>query len=270
MSAHTVLHRHAAAAVARPLPVVTDRRDAPPSLVHGLPARAKLLAHLTFVLVVVATPADRFWAFGVYAALAAAAVAAARLPARTVLRGMGVELPFVTFALVLPFVALGPRTEVLGLSLSTAGLLAGWNILAKATLGVVASIVLARTTEVRDLLDALRTLRVPATLVAIASFMVRYLGIVREDLQRLQVAQAARGVPPRRRDRLRATARVAAALFVRTYERGERVHLAMLARGGALGHPPVRSRTAPTTPPALAAVVPTVAGLTLLLGHVLA
>nr|WP_297427757.1 cobalt ECF transporter T component CbiQ [uncultured Actinotalea sp.] len=269
MSTQTVLHRHTAAAATRPL-VAPARHDAPPSLVHGLPATAKLLAHLAFLLVVVATPADRFWAFGVYATLAVAAVVAARLPAPTVLRGMTVELPFVTFALVLPFVALGPRTDVLGLSLSTAGLLAGWNILAKATLGVVASIVLARTTAVRDLLDALRTLRVPATLVAIASFMVRYLGIVRQDLHRLQVAQAARGIPPRRRARLRAAARVAASLFVRTYERGERVHLAMLARGGALGHPPVRSRTAPTTHPALAAVLPGVAVLTLALGQVLA
>lgn len=250
--------------------VAPGRGGGPVSLVHGLPATAKLLAHLSFVLLVVATPAERFWAFGVYAALAVAAVAAARLPAGTVLRGMTVELPFVTFALVLPFVALGPRTDVLGLSLSTAGMLASWNILAKATLGVVASIVLARTTEVRDLLDALRTLRVPATLVAITSFMVRYLGIVRQDLHRLQVAQAARGIPPRRRARLRATARVAASLFVRTYERGERVHLAMLARGGALGHAPVRARTTPTTHPAMAAVLPTLAGLTLLLGQVLA
>ncbi|WP_225753468.1 cobalt ECF transporter T component CbiQ [Actinotalea sp. Marseille-Q4924] len=241
-----------------------------PSPVHRLPAPAKLVAHVALVLVVVATPAAWFWAFGVYAVLLLAAVVAARLPARTVLRGMSVELPFVTFAVVLPFVALGPRTEVLGLSLSAAGLLAGWNVLAKATLGVVASVVLARTTTVPDLVAALRTLRVPGTLVAIVSFMVRYLGIVRQDLHRMQVAQEARGLPPQRRARLAAAVRVAGALFVRTYERGERVHLAMLARGGGSGLRIAAARPVATTHPAVAAVLPVLAATTLAVGWVLA
>ncbi|HET9944722.1 MAG TPA: cobalt ECF transporter T component CbiQ, partial [Actinomycetes bacterium] len=88
------------------------------TVVHRLPPHCKLVAVLTFVVVVVATPRDAFWAFGIYALLLAGVAAVARVPARTVLKRMVVEVPFVLFAVLLPFVAHGPRVEVLGLSLS--------------------------------------------------------------------------------------------------------------------------------------------------------
>ena len=76
-------------------------------------------------------------------------------------RGLVVEVPFVLFALLLPFVARGPRVEVLGLSLSESGLAAGGGLLAKATLSVLAATVLAATTEPRALLRGLERLRLP-------------------------------------------------------------------------------------------------------------
>jgi cobalt/nickel transport system permease protein len=90
---------------------------------------------------------------------------------------MVVEVPFVLFALLIPFVATGPRIDVLGLSVSEAGLLAGWGLLVKGTLGVMASLTLAATTEPRDLLAGLERLRVPSQLVQIIGFMIRYLDV---------------------------------------------------------------------------------------------
>ena len=49
----------------------------------------------------------------------------------------------------------------------------------------------------------------------------------------MRAALAARGYRPRHALQAAAIGRVATALFLRTYERGERVHLAMLARGYA-------------------------------------
>jgi cobalt/nickel transport system permease protein len=201
------------------------------SAVHRLPAQVKLVALLGFVICVVSTPAHAFWAFGVYAALAAGLVALARLPAATVFRRMAVETPFVVFALLLPFVASGPRVEVLGVSLSESGVLGAWNILVKGTIGVVAAIVLSASTTPRDLLTGLERLRLPRTLVAILSFMIRYVSVVSGDLQRMRVARESRGYDGGGLGHLRAVAAGAGALFVRSYERGERVHLAMLARG---------------------------------------
>jgi cobalt/nickel transport system permease protein len=47
----------------------------------------------------------------------------------------------------------------------------------------------------------------------------------------MRAALAARGYAPRHALQAAAIGRVATALFLRTYERAERVHLAMLARG---------------------------------------
>jgi len=201
------------------------------SVVHRLPAHCKLAALLAFVLLVVATPPEAVWAFGGYAVLLLAVALVARVPLRTVTARMVVELPVVVFALLLPFIAQGPRVEIWGpLVVSETGLLDGWNVLAKATLGVVASILLAATTEQRDLLAGLERLRLPGPLVQIAGFMVRYLELILDQMRRMRTAQLSRGLPGGFRS-WPATARAAGALFIRTYERGERVHLAMLSRG---------------------------------------
>jgi cobalt/nickel transport system permease protein len=201
------------------------------SPVHRLPAQVKLVGLLVFVLAVVSTPAAVFWAFGLYAGMLVAAVAVARLPATVVLRRLAVETPFIVFALLLPFVATGPRIEVFALELSQSGVLGAWNILAKGTLGVVAAILLSATTAPRDLLAGLERLRLPAALVAILSFMVRYLTVVSDDLHRMRVARESRGYTGGRVGHLKAVAGGVGALFVRSFERGERVHLAMRSRG---------------------------------------
>ncbi len=188
--------------------------------VHRLPAHVKLLALLAFVLIVVATPREAFWAFGVYALLLVGVAVIARVPAGFVLRRMVVEIPFVVFAVLLPFIATGPDVDVLGLSLSQEGLLAGWNILAKGTLGVVASILLAATTDARALLLALQRLRVPSVLVEITSFMVRYGDVITGEMRRMKIARESRGFEPTTRKALGVVATSAGALFIRSYERG--------------------------------------------------
>lgn len=201
------------------------------SPVHRLPAQVKIVALLVFVLAVVSTPAERFLAFVLYAVLVVGVIRLAKLPGATVLRRLAVETPFIVFALLLPFVATGPKVDVLGLSLSESGVLGAWNLLAKGTLGVLAAIVLSASTSPRELLAGLERLRLPATLVAILSFMVRYLSVVSGDLQRMRIARESRAYAGGRAGHFKAVAAGAGALFVRSYERGERVHLAMLARG---------------------------------------
>ncbi|TCC26208.1 cobalt ECF transporter T component CbiQ [Kribbella sindirgiensis] len=201
------------------------------SPVHRVPAQVKLVALFVFVLAVVSTPAAIFWAFGVYAVMLVAAVAVAKVPATVVSRRLAVETPFIVFALLLPFVATGPQVDVLGLHLSQSGVLGAWNVLAKGTLGVIAAILLSATTAPRDLLAGLERLRLPSTLVAILSFMVRYLSVVSDDLHRMRVARESRGYNGGKVGHLKAVAGGVGALFVRSFERGERVHLAMRSRG---------------------------------------
>ncbi|MFF9146222.1 cobalt ECF transporter T component CbiQ [Streptomyces sp. NPDC014861] len=204
------------------------RGDSP---VHRLPPHTKLAAVLGFVLVVVTTPREAVWAFAGYAALIGAVAAVARVPAGFLLRRLAIELPFVGFALLMPFVVPGEQTELLGVPVSVPGLWGAWNILAKGTLGVAASVLLAATTELRALVLGLQRLGLPSLLVQIASFMIRYGDVITDELRRMSVARRSRGFEARGVRHWGVLAKTAGALFIRSYERGERVHLAMVSRG---------------------------------------
>ena len=202
-----------------------------PSRVHDLAPHVKVLATLLFVVAVVCTPRQAVWAFGVHAALLVAVGRLGRVPLRALLPRLAIELPFVAFALALPFVARGPRVEVLGVALSVDGLWSAWNVVAKGLIGLAAGLLLVATTPVPDLLRGVERLGVPPAFTAIAGSMLRYLEVVSGEMRRLQVARVSRAHDPRWIWQARAVAATAGTLFVRTYERGERVHLAMVSRG---------------------------------------
>jgi cobalt/nickel transport system permease protein len=132
---------------------------------------------------------------------------------------------------LLPLVGHGRRVDFLGVAVSVDGALAGWNILAKGTLGVLVSLTLAATTAPHDLLLGLQRLRTPSVLITIATLMLRYGEVIVGEAQRMRVARISRGHDPRFLWQVGATARGIGSLFIRSYERGERVHLAMVSRG---------------------------------------
>lgn len=201
------------------------------SPVHRAPAHLKILSLVVFMLAVVAVPA-RFASLLLLAlGLLGAVVLVSQVPVTYLLRRLVVETPFVLFAVLMPFVAEGERITVLGLHLSRPGLVAGGLLLAKATLGVLGALTLAATTEPVALLAGLQRLRLPALMVSIMSFMVRYLDVVTGELSRMTTAIRSRGGDPRSPRHWPMLGRTLGALFIRSYERGERVHLAMLSRG---------------------------------------
>ena len=197
----------------------------------NLPAQVRIVSAVSFVLVVVATPRTAWWAFFGYALLVTGVGVALRVPARAVFGKFVWEIPFVAFAFLLPFVALGPKVAVGPLWLTEAGLWAAWNILAKATLGMAVAAVLAATTPPAAIVAGLSRLHLPGLMVQIVAFMIRYLEVVRGEAERMRVARAARGFRSRHVRAWPALGGSLGALFIRTYERGERVHTAMLARG---------------------------------------
>ncbi|MEV0398151.1 cobalt ECF transporter T component CbiQ [Polymorphospora rubra] len=229
------------------------------SVLHRLPPEVKITAAVAVTLVVVATPRDAFWAFGGYAVLVAVVAALGRIPAGWLARRALVETPFVVLAVALPFVAAGERVTWLGLELSVEGLLGGWNILVKGTLGVLVSLVLAATTTSRNLIVGLDRLRCPQILTQIAMFMVRYLDVLVGEARRMRVARISRGDDPRFLWQVRGFAAGIGALFLRAFERGERVYLAMLSRGYTGRMPPAGTGAASAGQWLLAATVPVAA-----------
>jgi cobalt/nickel transport system permease protein len=205
----------------------------PHSLIHRLDPRAKLIGLTGVTLVAVSTPL-RAWPAWVACALALTAIAAlAQIRPGTLWSRARVVLPLVLFvAIFVPFVRTGGATLELGpLHVSEAGLATFATVSAKAILGTLSAVLLGATTSFPDVLHALERLKAPRLLVLIAAFMYRYLFVIVDEVQRMRAALAARGYAPRHALQIAAIGRVATALFLRTYERAERVHLAMLARG---------------------------------------
>ena len=84
----------------------------------------------------------------------------------------------------------------------------------------------------------LERLKLPALMVQIASFMLRYVNVISDEMERMKVARESRGFEATGVKHWKVLATAAGALFIRSYERGERVHLSMLSRGyeGVLPH----------------------------------
>lgn len=201
------------------------------SPVHHLAPEAKVVAAVLCTIVVVATPRTALWAFAGYAVLVAAIAVVARVPAGWLARRSMIELPFVLTALLLPFLTAGPTVRVAGVELAVDGLWAGWNILVKGALGVLIALLLAATTLPRDLIIGLDRLRTPPAITQIALFMLRYLDVLADEARRMRIARVSRLDDPRFVWQLRGFAASIGTLFLRAFERGERVYLAMKSRG---------------------------------------
>lgn len=200
-------------------------------MAHLLPSHLKILAVLAFISVSVSTPITRWPAFIAFFLLLVATAYASKIPLLLLFKRALIEIPFIFFAILMPFFGTGEKFEIAGIELYREGLLAGTSIVVKGTLGVLAAVILSTTTTAREILRGLERLKLPAVMVQIASFMLRYVNVISDEMERMKVARESRGFIATGIKHWKVIATSAAALFIRSYERGERVHLAMLSRG---------------------------------------
>ena len=206
----------------------------PTSPIHRLDPRAKILGFAGITVVGVSTPLHAWPAFGACLAALVAIAVVARVGPGILWSRMKVILPLVMFvAAFVPFVRGGPTVQVGPLPLSEAGLATFALVTAKAAVGAFSAILLGTTTGFPDILHGLERLRMPRLLTVIAAFMYRYVFVIVDEARRMRAALAARAYRPRHLGQVAALGRLVTALFLRSYERGERVYLAMVARGYA-------------------------------------
>jgi cobalt/nickel transport system permease protein len=208
------------------------------SLVHSLPSHLKIIAAVAFILVVVSTPVTQWQAFIAYFVWLLSVVVVAKIPFALLFKRSLIEVPFVFFAVLMPFFGSGEKIQIGPFDLYREGVIAGSGIVVKGTLGVMTAIILSTSTTAREILRGLERLRLPVLMVQIASFMLRYVNVVNDEMERMKVARESRGFEATGIKHWRVLATAAGALFIRSYERGERVHLSMLSRGyeGVLPH----------------------------------
>ena len=195
--------------------------DAP---LQRLDARIKLIATIVYVVAVVATP------IGAWNLLAAEALLLAFLIGLSGVPPRDLALRWLGFLLLFGFLTLAvapsrPERVRFGLPL------VAFTILAKDSLAFLATLLLVQVTPFRTLLVGMRKLGVPATLVATLHFMYRYLFVLTEELDRMITSRRSRTFHRSCRLDWGLLTGLLGILFLRAFERAERVHSAMLSRG---------------------------------------
>ena len=195
--------------------------DAP---LQRVDARIKLIAAFLFVVTVVSTPVG-WWRFLVAEGLLLAFLIGLSgvPPVELAKRWLG----FLVLFGFLTMTVAPSRPERVQYGLGVVAL----TLLVKDSLAFLGTLLLAHVTPFHKILRALKQLGVPLTLVATLNFMYRYLFVLTEELDRMVQARRARTF--RRSGRLDwgILTGLIGVLFLRSFERSERVHAAMLSRG---------------------------------------
>lgn len=214
-----------------------DRYSDRDSFIHRLDPRTKFITALVFILVVVLTPPGTWLAFAAYLLIIAILILFSRLPATYVLKRSLMVLPFVIMlAIFLPFfkgddIAGSYNVWLWQVNITHSGINILINVLIKAWLSGLALIWLTSTTSLTYLLQGMERLHLPRVLVMILSFMYRYIFVLMDEVMRMKQARDSRSIGGKRLHQIRTIGNMVGTLFIRTYERGERVYAAMAARG---------------------------------------
>lgn len=194
------------------------------SALHRLDARVKLMAALALIVGVIAMPMSAWRWYGMAGLLLAFLIGLSGIPPREIgRRWLGL---FVLVAFLAVVIAVGhPDRVSLGLPAVAA------SILIKNGLALMTMVVLAGTTPFSRLLTAMRRLGVPVILVATLQSMERFRHVLVDQVDRMATARRARTFSRRGTLSWSLLGGLIGMLFLRTLERGERVHDAMVARG---------------------------------------
>lgn len=213
-----------------------DRYSNLDSFIHKLDPRTKLLTTLAFVIVVVVTPPTRWQAFACYFMLIIGLFLLSKLPPVHVLKRALVIIPFVL--LIGIFNLFKPGETVTSfyiwhwqISVTYEGLLVFWNVFIKASLSILSLILLSSTTNFTRLLKGLEQLRMPDVIVMTLSFMYRYIFVIVDEAMRMRQARESRNFGGNWIWQIKTIGNMVGTLFLRSYERGERVYEAMVSRG---------------------------------------
>ncbi len=214
-------------------------------MVHVMDTRVKLVVALSLIVAINLVPLA-LWP--IYVAVIGAlfvTLVLSGVPLGSVLRRSTLALPFVLVAAIgVPFATDGRvlwSAQVLWwqAAVTDAGILRFVTVLARSWISVTIAIGLGATTPFLGLVRGMQSLGLPAILGSIVLLMYRYLFVLVDEAQRLMRARDARSAEMADRKgpsvfwHARVAGRMIGTLFLRTYERSERIYLAMASRGFA-------------------------------------
>ena len=187
--------------------------------VSRLDPRLKTLISALFIIFIILTKPNSFFAFSLYGVLIAVLILISKAPLLFILKRSLAVIPFVLMVGIFNLVS------------GREGFVLFMNILIKSYLSILCLILLVTTTKFSELLRAFEKLGCPKIITMIMSFMYRYIFVIEDELMKMRQAKESRSVGGSRYFHAKALANMLGTLFIRSYERAEAVYLAMCARG---------------------------------------
>lgn len=203
------------------------------TLWHRLTVRSRLICVLLLVFAVSLTPNGHWWTWAVYGAWGAIAILISRVNLRILFKRVAVELLFIGVVLLGTLFRGGGEVVFQWgwIRITTEGLTVLGSVTLKAFLSLLILNILILTTSIPALLHALVALRTPPLLVAIFASMYRYINVLVGEFNSMQRAARSRNLMSNPKRQRLIIGNMIGSLFIRTYERGDRIHQAMVARG---------------------------------------
>lgn len=207
------------------------------NLIYRLDPRTKLIFSLVFLILMVLTPIKEIERFGFYLALILTIIFIARISPACIFKRSIIVLPFVLVVAGLAVFFTEGRVfkeidfALFKLRLTYEGITILLNVLVKSWLSVVTLTTIMLTTSFEDLLRGMELLKAPQIIVVMMSFMYRYIFVLIDEAYHLMQARNVRYFGGRCLAQVPVLGNMAGTLFVRTYERAERIYAAMAVRG---------------------------------------
>ncbi len=200
---------------------------------HRLVPQTRILCVLLLLLATVLTPNGQWLTWCTYGAAILGMLLVSRVTLWVLCKRIAVEYAFVGVVLIgTLFRAGGDVVWQWGwLQITTTGLIVLGSVSFKALLSLLLLNMLTLTTPIAMLLHGLAVLRTPPLLVAILASMYRYLGVLIEEFSAMRRAALSRNLMGGSHWQRLVIGNMIGSLFIRTYERGDRIHQAMLSRG---------------------------------------
>ena len=190
------------------------------SLIHKLDPRVKILSFFLYILFVISTSPLNFFQFAIFLVIIFIVIFISHVPVIYILKKSIVIIPYVILvAVFIPFIK------------KSNGLLILWNITIKSFLSILSMIILSSTTKFPILLKGLEALHFPKILIILLSFMYRYIFILIDETMRMYRAWCGRYFGGEYKRQVKIFGNIIGVLFIRTYERAERIYQNMTARG---------------------------------------
>lgn len=200
---------------------------------HRLTPRSRVLCALLLVFAIALTPNGRWWTWAIYGSAIALIILASRVRLSVLFKRVAVESVFIGVVILGTLFRGGGHVlfQWGWIQITTEGLTVLGSVSLKAILSLLILNTLILTTSIPALLHALAALKMPPLLVAIIASMHRYISVLIDEFSSMQKAARSRNLMGHPKRQRLIIGNMFGSLFIRTLERGERVHQAMLARG---------------------------------------